>query len=323
MSRRRWLDTGVPLGQGRRPTPAHGERQSLPSRTAGRRFSQNGSDDGGHPSDHCGTTREWATADDRREGHAPRRERRCQPRRAAAGEHRRAARASAHRSHRGGTPDRRGAQLHPSRQPHVAATARRLGKSCRGLVDSRRGGRRPRLRRRVVVRSAGAARRRDRLRGGGGHRRVGRGPPVVRRAGVRGVAPRCGGHADPPGGVRRRRTSGCSAWTPCGASSTCSHLHGSSELWTFFPDPWPKRRHHRRRSGRARSSPPSRPAAAARCAVAARDRLGGLRRRRCGACSTPSRGSGTSMVGSRRVGGASADSVRAHAASGPAERSPT
>ena len=30
-------------------------------------------------------------------------------------------------------------------------------------------------------------------------------------------------------------------------SSTCSGPARSSELWTFFPDPWPKKRHHKRR----------------------------------------------------------------------------
>ena len=44
-----------------------------------------------------------------------------------------------------------------------------------------------------------------------------------------------------------RPTCGSAPSTPPGRSSTCSRPAGLAGLWTFFPDPWPKTRHHKRR----------------------------------------------------------------------------
>ena len=54
-----------------------------------------------------------------------------------------------------------------------------------------------------------------------------------------------------------------------------------SEVWTFFPDPWPKAKHHKRRLVDAGVRRPRRLPARAGRALAAGDGLGGLRGRRC------------------------------------------
>ncbi|WP_278260126.1 hypothetical protein [Nocardioides convexus] len=40
----------------------------------------------------------------------------------------------------------------------------------------------------------------------------------------------------------------------CGPWSTCSPSRRSRSLWTFFPDPWHKTRHHKRRLVNAENS---------------------------------------------------------------------
>ena len=57
-----------------------------------------------------------------------------------------------------------------------------------------------------------------------------------------GVAEACG--ASPRAA---RPTCGSARWTRCGRWSTWSAPGAVAELWTFFPDPWHKKKHHKRR----------------------------------------------------------------------------
>ena len=127
------------------------------------------------------------------------------------------------------------------------APAGGVGRPPRGVGDPRRGRRRARLPARRLVRSGGAADRRDRVGRGGGDRRARRRPSGVRRAGAGGMAARrrvvAGRGRRRPG----RPTCGSAPSTRCGCSRTCVDPDGLAELWTFFPDPWPKTRHHKRR----------------------------------------------------------------------------
>ena len=46
---------------------------------------------------------------------------------------------------------------------------------------------------------------------------------------------------------RAPTTCGSAGSTRSGRSSTCSRRTALTELWTFFPDPWHKTKHHKRR----------------------------------------------------------------------------
>ena len=65
----------------------------------------------------------------------------------------------------------------------------------------------------------------------------------------------------------------------------------AGELWTFFPDPWPKTRHHKRRLVDAAVRPSGRGAARAGRRRGAWPPTGPTTPSRCGRCSTPSLGS--------------------------------
>ena len=171
---------------------------------------------------------------------------------------------------------------------------------------------RPGLRAGRVVRPGGAADRRGRVRGRGGHRPCW--PPRDRattcsrlevwRPGVAGAL----AEVAAAGAAQRAVLLGS---TRCGRSE---HLVRDRtrwpELWTFFPDPWPKTRHHKRRLVRRR---PSRALAATGCAPGATwrpgHRLGRLRRADASRCWTTSRASTGGPV--RAVGRAPGDQVRA------------
>ena len=117
-----------------------------------------------------------------------------------------------------------------------------------GRLGDPRGGRRPaRLLPRRAVRPRGAADRRDRLRHRRGDRRPRRRTPGPQRAGPRGLAARRRrlAVAGRRGGGRQRPV--LLASTPSGRWRTCSAPASLAELWTFFPDPWRKTRHHKRR----------------------------------------------------------------------------
>ena len=149
--------------------------------------------------------------------------------------------------HRGRPADPRGAQLLAPGQPVHAAPAGGVGRPPRGLGDPR-GRRRPaRLPAGRLVRPRGAADRRDRVRAWA--RRPASSPPPARRTTC--WRWRSGGPASPRRWPRWRRparpTCGSAPSTRCGRSSTWSTPDGLAELWTFFPDPWPKTRHHKRR----------------------------------------------------------------------------
>ena len=140
-----------------------------------------------------------------------------------------------------------------------------------------------------LVRARGAADRRDRLGRRRGDRGARRGPAGVRRAGLRGVAARRRRHPVAAGRGRRRQRAADRRRRGLVARAPASSPGALAELWTFFPDPWPKTRHHKRRlvdpgvrrrwpragSPRARPGgwPPTGPTTPTRCAR----------------CSTPSR----------------------------------
>ena len=96
------------------------------------------------------------------------------------------------------------------------------------------------------LRTFGADDRGDRLRGGRGHRGAGGPASGVRHRGAGGVATRGGAHARSAGrggGGERPAALLDAVWC-------LRDLFGPGEveeLWTFFPDPWPKKRHHKRR----------------------------------------------------------------------------
>ena len=169
--------------------------------------------------------------------------------------------------HRGRPADARGAQLLASGQPLHAQPAGGVGRAPRGVGDPRRGRRRAGLPARHVVRPGGA--RWSSRSGPASGRRPACSPPPVRRTTC--WRWRSGGPASrrpwPRWQRRARRTCGSARSTRCGRSEHLVAPGSVAELWTFFPDPWPKTRHHKRRLvnasfaalGRRRGSPPAAP----------------------------------------------------------------
>ena len=95
---------------------------------------------------------------------------------------------------------------------------------------------------------------------------------------------------------RRRERAAAPRSTPSGRWSTWSRRAELAELWTFFPDPWHKKRHHKRRL----VTPAFARLAATRLApgggVAAGHGLGATTPSRWSRCSTPSRRSTGGVV---------------------------
>ena len=222
--------------------------------------------------------------------------------------------------HRGRPADPRGAQLLAARQPLHPQPAAGVGRPPRGLGDPRRGRRRRGLPAAHVVRPRGAAGRRDRLRGRGGDRRARRGPPVVRRAGAGGLEARASPRPWPRWPRPARRTCGSARSTRSGRSSTSSRPGSLAGLWTFFPDPWPKTRHHKRRLVDASFAALGRVAAGTGRDLAAGHRLGRLRRPDARGARRPAR---ADRWGRGALGGAAGDEVRAQGPRGRPRRSPT
>ena len=129
-----------------------------------------------------------------------------------------------------------------------------------------------------LLRPAGAADRGDRLGIGESTVALAAARPDHDVAGLRGLATRVS--PTPWAGSARpgSPTCGCSASTRSGRWSTSSRPGELPALWTFFPDPWHKKRHHKRRlvtpGVRRAGREPARPGRR----VAAGDRLGRLRR---------------------------------------------
>ena len=72
--------------------------------------------------------------------------------------------------------------------------------------------------------------------------------PEANMLGLRGLP--AGDRPDPAPVLGRRARSRTSGWSPADAVAGLTHLlppASVAELWTFFPDPWPKARHHKRR----------------------------------------------------------------------------
>ena len=139
------------------------------------------------------------------------------------------------------TYSRRGSRFTPAAGGVVGRPPRRLG-------DPRRGRRPARLRARGVVRPRGAADRRDRARASA--RRPRCWPPRAPTYDVLALEVwRPGRRRRPVAGSPRRvpTTCGSARSTRSGPWSTWSSPASLAELWTFFPDPWPKTRHHKRR----------------------------------------------------------------------------
>ena len=166
------------------------------------------------------------------------------------------------------TYSRRGSRFTPSQQEAWDAHADAGG--------PRRGGRRPRVLLAERVRTGGTASWRS-ARASARPRRLLAAPSVVRRPGVRGLAARGRPHPRPARPRPGPTTYGCSGGRRLvpGAPVRAGAVE---ELWTFFPDPWPKKRHHKRRlvnpGVRALAAPGSRPVRD----LAAGHRLGRLRR---------------------------------------------
>ena len=161
------------------------------------------------------------------------------------------------------------------------------------------------------IRPRGSADRGDRFRDRRGDRDARGRPAVVRHRGAGGLA-----------SGRRRTPSAC--WTrpvlnnvrllSVDAVWCLEHLFGPGEveeIWTFFPDPWPKKRHHKRRLVTAGVRRARGVAAAPGRGVAAGDRLGRLCRADARRCSMPNPCSRAARCRAGRTGRSPSSSARA------------
>ena len=134
------------------------------------------------------------------------------------------------------------------------------------------------------VRPVRAAGPRDRLRDGRDDRRDGRGRPGPRLPRRRGAPAR----RREPAGPRRARRADQRPGRATATRSTWSAARCRTEsldaVHVFFPDPWPKARHHKRRLVQPSHVALLRSRLRGRRDAALRDRLGRLRRRRCSRC---------------------------------------
>ena len=191
---------------------------------------------------------------------------------------RRPAVAAAPAADRGRPPDAGGADLLPPRQPVLAAPAGGLGRPRGAVVDPGRRRRRARLLVGALVRPARPPSSWRSARAWA--RRPRRSPRPARRTTC--WRSRCGDPASPTA-LARVADAGATNVRFCSVDAVWSMQQlvspaSLAELWTFFPDPWHKTRHHKRRL----VTPDFARLAASRLApggtLAAGHRLGGLRR---------------------------------------------